>query len=368
MLCQGLTLGSLFCIALQVDKLIRMSFRKGLKGSNDNFLKTRVMTMNILRNKASSLMVRMGITVLLIGYVLGRVDLSSVIIRVSRMALDWLLIALLVVLFQVVLVTLRWQRIIQVIQGPFSFLNALSLELMGLFFSQSLPTSIGGDPLRIWYLFKQGVPAIKAANSVFLDRVSALIATLSLIAVSLPVISRLVPGDAMIAALGAGVAVLLAGVLLLPRLSVLIRLLPECRATSFLGAVADDSRKVFGCHRPSLETFFLSGLVQVLIGVTVFLIARGLDIAVGLIPCLVMMPPVMILSMLPISIAGWGVREVAMLKAFEYVGVLPDDALAMSVVFGTLNLVVGLLGGLVWSCYLSNRGAASPAQALVERG
>jgi hypothetical protein len=54
------------------------------------------------------------------------------------------------------------------------------------------------------------------------------------------------------------------------------------------------------------------------------------------------------MSMLPVSVAGWGVRELAMVSAFGYVGVPDADALLMSLCFGLLILTISLPGGLLW--------------------
>lgn len=52
--------------------------------------------------------------------------------------------------------------------------------------------------------------------------------------------------------------------------------------------------------------------------------------------------------MIPISIAGWGVREGAMVVGLGLVGVSSSTALSVSLLFGGVLVVVGLLGGLIW--------------------
>ena len=51
---------------------------------------------------------------------------------------------------------------------------------------------------------------------------------------------------------------------------------------------------------------------------------------------------------MPISIAGWGVRESAMVLAFGYAGLAEGDGLIVSILFGVATLTVGALGGVVW--------------------
>jgi hypothetical protein len=59
-------------------------------------------------------------------------------------------------------------------------------------------------------------------------------------------------------------------------------------------------------------------------------------------------PPIILISMIPISIAGWGVRENAMVAAFAYTGLPQSDGLVVSLLFGAAFFLVGAIGGAVW--------------------
>ena len=78
------------------------------------------------------------------------------------------------------------------------------------------------------------------------------------------------------------------------------------------------------------------------------MLALALGINITLLDCLVLVPPVMLVTTLPISIAGWGVREGAMVAAFGFVGVPAQESLLLSLLFGVLGIVVALPGGLIW--------------------
>jgi glycosyltransferase 2 family protein len=57
---------------------------------------------------------------------------------------------------------------------------------------------------------------------------------------------------------------------------------------------------------------------------------------------------VMLITMLPISIAGWGVREATMGLAFGYAGLATTEGVNVSLLFGAVSFIVGAFGGLVW--------------------
>jgi hypothetical protein len=61
-----------------------------------------------------------------------------------------------------------------------------------------------------------------------------------------------------------------------------------------------------------------------------------------------LVPPVILVATIPISIAGWGVRESALVLAFSYAGLPESDGLIVSVLLGGVLLLVGIVGGLVW--------------------
>ena len=60
------------------------------------------------------------------------------------------------------------------------------------------------------------------------------------------------------------------------------------------------------------------------------------------------MPLASLLMTVPISIAGWGVREGVMIIGFGFLGVTPESALAISLLYGLIMLVISLPGVVIW--------------------
>jgi len=80
----------------------------------------------------------------------------------------------------------------------------------------------------------------------------------------------------------------------------------------------------------------------------VFWLATALHLGVRFTDCLLLVPPVLLVSMIPVSIAGWGVREGAMVVALGFIGVPPGAAFAISVLFGLIIAAASLPGVLLW--------------------
>jgi hypothetical protein len=78
------------------------------------------------------------------------------------------------------------------------------------------------------------------------------------------------------------------------------------------------------------------------------LIALSLGIDLSIVDGLAVLPAVILASALPISIAGWGVREGAMVVGLGLLAIDGSDAALVSIFFGLLLLGFGLLGGAVW--------------------
>jgi hypothetical protein len=92
----------------------------------------------------------------------------------------------------------------------------------------------------------------------------------------------------------------------------------------------------------------LSLIIQALNVVILYALALGLSIDVTLWQCLLLTPPVLFLSMLPVSVSGWGVREGAMIVALGLVGVSSARSVALSVSFGLSLIAISLPGALLW--------------------
>lgn len=115
-----------------------------------------------------------------------------------------------------------------------------------------------------------------------------------------------------------------------------------------LAALATDTRRVFLAPGPAFRVLGWAAAGHVNLTLGVYSIALGLDLDVTLLDCLALIPPVILITTLPISIAGWGVREGAMVAAFSLIGVAAEGALALSLLFGLLVVVTSLPGGVIW--------------------
>jgi uncharacterized membrane protein YbhN (UPF0104 family) len=224
---------------------------------------------------------------------------------------------------------------------------------IGVFFSQVLPSSVGGDAVRMYKAYRAGLGLKNAVDGVLLERAVTVVALVVLVVATQPwFIPRI--GEARwssqmlppLALLALGAAGGLAFLMLLDRLPQRLR---RWRVVRGLGHLALDTRRVFlsGRHLPRVLAWGL--VTHVNISFAVFLLAAGLALDVTWLDCLVLVPPVLLVTTLPISIAGWGVREVATVVAFGLIGVAEDGALVLGFMMGVIGIVVGVPGGILWA-------------------
>jgi len=143
----------------------------------------------------------------------------------------------------------------------------------------------------------------------------------------------------------AGALVGLFVIIMLERLPERLRHWKIVRGLSYLG---NDARAVFVNPKNLAKTLSLGVLTHLNISLFVFVLSLAVQMNVTWLDCLVLVPPVLLITTIPISVGGWGVRENAMIIAFGLIGVPEASALALSVLAGLLGLAVSLPGGLVW--------------------
>jgi uncharacterized membrane protein YbhN (UPF0104 family) len=285
----------------------------------------------------------------LLYFALRGINLGELKKRVDQISLGWIAFSIVVTLLQILLGAVRWREITALCDAPLSTARALRFNLIGSFFNQTLPSSIGGDAVRLWLVSRSGAGWRAATYSVLVDRAIGLIALAVLIVASLPWSYQLI-GDARgraalvlvdFAALAGGLGFLAFG-----RLN--WGFLTEWLPTRHLHACAVIANRVVFNGARSLFVAVLSLVIHVLTAVIAWGVVQSIGASATFAQVFLLVPPIILITMLPISIAGWGVREAAMMVAFGYAGLPEADGLVVSLLYGAVSFAVGAFGGLVW--------------------
>ncbi len=280
---------------------------------------------------------------------LRKVNFYELASRFDLASLGWTGLAIAVTFLQIFFGALRWREISADCGAPLETTQALRFNLIGSFFNQTLPSSIGGDAVRLWLVGRSGAGWRAATYSIFVDRAIGLIALAVIIVASLPWSYRLIDDSrgrsallfVDLAALAGGAGFLILGRLNWPWLK-------RWWGTHHLHACSVIANRVIFSrdHGPKLAA--LSLLIHVLTVVIAWCVVRSIAAPVLFGQIFQLIPPVMLITMLPISIAGWGVREATMGLAFGYAGLMTNEGVNVSLLFGAVSFIVGAFGGLVW--------------------
>jgi hypothetical protein len=309
---------------------------------------------------------KVAVSVVLLTVVARTFDTQGLLERFARVSAGEALIALAIALAILPVQTLRWKVVLRESGHDLPFGQALGILWIGQFFSQVLPSSVGGDALRMWYAHKSGMQPGKAIIAVVVDRAVSLLGVLLMAACGLPWLLRLLPEGAarstLVAFIGAGAA----GFVAVAALAGNPNLLPRWRVARALLAPAVLLRRILIAPGRLLPALAFSMTSSVGFCAMVYQIARALGVALEFQDCLLLFPPVMFASAIPVSVGGWGLREGAMVVAFGYANVAAADAFAMSVLFGLFMLAMGLPGVAFWLARGDAAGSLAQAGRLAK--
>jgi uncharacterized protein (TIRG00374 family) len=285
----------------------------------------------------------------MLAVLLPRIDPGSVLPHWDATTPFWLVGAIVVTAAGIAVSAFRWQAVLVMLDVRAPARTLLHHVAAGLFVGNFLPSTIGGDVLRIRRLAGETGESAVPFASVVLDRLSGMLVlpviTLGALAVN--------PGLREL-----GTATLVAALVSLVTLVTLGGLLYAVGHPGFGGRFTGTSRfhRVaaavhLGASKVRTHPRAVTGVVvagfayQLLVVTAAFLAARALGLdQVRLTAALAFVPAVSILQVVPISLGGLGIREGSFVLFLHPLGVPTGRAVALGLLIYGLNLTTSLLG------------------------
>jgi glycosyltransferase 2 family protein len=288
-------------------------------------------------------------TLVMLGFLLPRVHLNAVIPEWDLHTGLWLAAAVAVTAAGIVASAIRWQAVLVGLGRHCRARTLLHHYLAGLFVGNFLPSTIGGDVLRVRRLGAQTGDSAEAFASVVLERLSGMVVlpVITLTALAFNPGLRALGTASLVAALVSILTLLFLGVLLFgvshPRVG--RRVVGTTGWQQFAGAVHLGAAR-FRRHPRATAGVIVSALAyQLIVVMAALLAARALNIHnVGITAVLAFVPAVSIVQVIPISLGGLGVREGAFVLFLHPLDVTTGRAVALGLLIYGLNLLVSLLG------------------------
>lgn len=292
--------------------------------------------------------IKLAVSLALLGVILWRLDLHAILEAIGRYHVQHVAFAAFVFLLATLIGVARWRLFVPEV----AFVPLLRLSFIGQFYAMVLPGQVAGEAVKAYRLAKGQEQMARLAGSVLVDRV---IGTLSMLAIGDLgyLLSSGVPHALGLSLLGLTAA--LGGALIALRIPAVCRLalrVPERlqrsrRRHASLAAPLASAIGVwrdYGMDLGRLASSLAMGLVMNGLAVAIYVIlASDLGIHLPLVDWLWVTATVALAVLLPISVAGIGLREGALIACLGYLGVQGEGAVALS--FGVFS--VAALGALV---------------------
>ncbi len=307
-------------------------------------------------------LLKVGVTVLGLGLVWRNLDVAAILAVIGQVQVGWMALGAVLMVLSLIVRAYRWHLILHGVGSAIRFGRLVELYLIGSFFNAFLPSGLGGDVVRAAEA-AQDVEAEIAVGTVFIDRLSGLMALFAMALVVLPFRPsdfppRLAWSVGILCALG-----LAAGVILIDGrlLHAAVRLLPP-RVRALGDHFLDRLAAAIGrCGWRTLAGALLVSVLFNLMQVAWWAItgrALGLSIPFGY---YLLVVPVMAIALLVPSIDGLGVRENVAPLLFSGAGISAEQAVALTLLVFGLERVASLLGAPVYLLASLRRGRAREA-------
>lgn len=311
--------------------------------------------------KTSLLILRIAISLGLISWIMLKVDTQQ-LLESFRSLNIWLLLSSLAAYFVVnAICAWRWQLLLAARGIKSGYWTLLRYFLNGLFFGNFLPTTVGGDLARAYLVADDCKSKSEALASVLVDRFIGLFGVIITGIAGLILVAKGGQEVSLLKGMLVGIAAALLFVILFLNKSLVKKFrwlfrLPlmekiERQLIEFYHAIyayRTHKREVF-------LALFLSLMVQVFVVITAYLIALSLGIGISIIPFFLYMPVIAAVSMIPLSINGWGLQEGAFIVFFGRAGIVQPLALSLGFLYHLIAVGISLLGGLLWLIFGSRK-------------
>jgi uncharacterized membrane protein YbhN (UPF0104 family) len=300
------------------------------------------------------LILKLVVSVALLYVLLRNASVSEIFRTLGSTNLGLFLVALGFYLLRIWIGALRWSLLLRPLEVRASPRFLFRSNLIAAFFSNFLPTIIGGDPVRVYDSWRLGAGKAGAVSVVFLDRFLGLVALIVFAVLGMAASKRLVdslgiPFLELWTVVGMLLMFLLLWIVFHPTLPVLDRFTRSRWASlGGLDQQASDSLAPFGGRSDILgKSFALSLLLQLAIIAHYVFLAASLSLPVPAAAFLVIAPLAILVMMLPISINAIGLRENVFVFFFALYGVPSSQSIAFAWLALAILLLVGVAGGIL---------------------
>jgi uncharacterized membrane protein YbhN (UPF0104 family) len=289
-------------------------------------------------------LLRVAVSIGLFAVLAWWLDLGTVMSRLAQMRPGWVLLAVAISVVQTAVLAWRWRFTARCLGVALSYRAAWREYYLSIFLNQVLPGGVVGDVSRAWRQARAQTrlrePSGPAVRAVIFERLSAQAVMTTVAVASLLVLPVTVNLGSGLVPFGAGaVAVLIV-------IAMVVWTRRQASAQSLWGQVLADLDAAH-LRAPVFAAQLASAVVVVGTYLAAYVTAaRAVGVDTPLPVLLPLVAPVLMTMLIPVTVAGWGLREGAAAVLWGVVGLTAADGVLVSVAYGLLVLIGSLPGAV----------------------
>jgi glycosyltransferase 2 family protein len=300
------------------------------------------------------------ITALLFLYVFQKIDFHQFRITLRNARPDILAAGFAVLWLGHYICIFRWRLLMRPLMPVLSLTHLFGIYCIGLFFNLIFPTVIGGDVVKMYYAGKPSKSYAQSFASTFLDRDAGMLAMMIIACVVVLAHPIAVPGIPVSLIIWSAFAAFIIGNIALfaphfhRKLTAALHRFRMSKMAMKVDMISEAFQKM-GKHRAVLLGSLLISLInQLLVIAVTWILALGLRLNISLSYFMIFVPVITLISMIPISLNGMGLREYAFMSLFGSIGILPASCIALGLLSSIVIILSSLPGGVIY-IFLKNR-------------
>lgn len=300
---------------------------------------------------------RVLISASLIAYLVTRhfANLQTVISILKSININMLLLGLATHAFGIFITAIRWKTLLATQEVRLGTGTITLSVLIGFFFNNFLPTTIGGDVFRAYDIAKKGnIPLGTSASVILVERFSGVVSASIYVIAALFLGFTAIAGQSLIIPIIVFffIVVVIGFFLINPSILRLGKLFDRFIV---LRKVKEKLRNVYNTLQSFrqykivlVKIFIYSFLLQFAVILNYYFIGLALGIDLGLIAFIFITPIVATISMIPVSIGGIGIRENTLVFILISMGVGNEVAGIHSLLVFFMLIIIGIIGGIIY--------------------
>lgn len=290
---------------------------------------------------------------------LWRFNVATIITHIKQLAPWHTAYAIIAYILFIVFSAWRWQILLAFKKFRIPFFRILIIYFIALFFNNLLPTTVGGDVMRVVYTMKDR--RADALATVIVDRILGFVGlfVFALGAVVFLTVSNQQTEFLPFMLIGMVIIAAITYVFFSERayrtISPIIGKVKIFRIGERLNHLHEAATDFGGAWRVVLICVIHSIIIQALLAIAPYFVMRGMGVTdVSMLTFFIYVPIINVISMIPISLNALGVREYTYVILFERAGLAGETAFAVSLVSFFLIFLLSLLGGVAFMLYRKN--------------